>query len=165
MLFYNSAVFSFKILLHIFLPLDRRLNATLHKKLHAHHDVACVEKCVDDTCCRSVNFLKTLDGKKDEKNCELFHDVVPPAESYSLSRNDNYDYFTLNIPLRVSIHNSFTEIQTEIEIEVKVDVKVEEEVEEEVVVEVEVEIEIEVKMEVEVKVKLEVDVDVLVWWR
>ena len=72
MLFYNSAVFSFKILLHILLPLDRRLNATLHKKLHAHHDVACVEKCVDDTCCRSVNFLKTLDGKKMKTTVSYF---------------------------------------------------------------------------------------------
>ena len=73
-----------------------------------------------------MNFLKIPDlhGKKDGDNCELFHDAVLSAESYSLSRNGNYDYFTLNIPLRVSIHHcSFTEIQTEIEIEVNVDVK------------------------------------------
>ena len=71
-----------------------------------------------------MNFLKTLglDGKKNGDNCELFHDAVLTAERYNLSRNDNYDHFTLNIPLRVSIHHcSFTEIQTEIEIEVKVE--------------------------------------------
>ena len=109
---YNSTFFSFIILLHIFLPLDHRLNATLHKKLHALYDVACVEKCVDDTCCRSVNFLKTLglDGKKNGDNCELFHDAVLTEERYNLSRNDNYDHFTLNSPLKVSIHNSFIEI-------------------------------------------------------
>ena len=111
---YNSTFFLFIILLHICLPLDQRLNATLHKKLHALilNDVACVEKCVDDTCCRSVNFLKTprLDGKKNGDNCELFHDAVLTAESYSLSQNDNYDHFTLSRPLKVSLHNSFTEI-------------------------------------------------------
>ena len=91
---------------NIFPSLGRRLNATLHKKLHACHDVDCVQKCVDDICCRSVNFLKTLgfDEEKDGDNCELFHDAVLSAESYSLSQNDNYDYFTLNIPLRVSIY-------------------------------------------------------------
>ena len=110
MLFITPRSFSFIILLLIFLPLDHRLNATLHKTLHALYDVACVEKCVDDKCCRSVNFLKTLDlyGKKNGDNCELFHDAALTAESYNLSQNDNYDHFTLNSPLKVSIHNSFT---------------------------------------------------------
>ena len=109
---YNSTFFSFIIFLQIFLPLDHRLNATLHKKLHALYNVACVEKCVDDTCCRSVNFLKTLglDGKKNGDNCELFHDAVLTAERYILSRNESYGHYTLSSPLRVSIHNSFTEI-------------------------------------------------------
>ena len=80
----------------------------MRKTLHAPHDVACVEKCVDDTCCRSVNFLKTLgvNGRTNGDNCELFHDAVVIAENVSLSRNDNYDYFTLIRPLRVSIPNS-----------------------------------------------------------
>ena len=109
---YNSTFFSFIILLHIFLPLDYRLNSTLHKIIHAWYDVACVEKCIDDICCRSVNFLKTLDldGEKKGDNCELFHDAVLTAESYGLSRNYNYDHFTLISLLRVSINNSFTEI-------------------------------------------------------
>ena len=106
----------------------------MHKKLYALYDVACVDKCVHDVCCRSVNFLKTLDleGKTNGDNCELFHDTVLTAERCNLSRNDNYDHFTLNTPLKVCIHNSFTEIYTVIEIEVKVgkcmDVRVEEEV-------------------------------------
>ena len=112
MSFITPRSFSFIILLLIFLPLDHRLNATLHKKLHALYDVACVEKCVDDKCCRSVNFLKTLDldGEKNRDNCELFHDAVLTEERYNLSRNDNYDHFTLNSPLKVCIHNSLTEI-------------------------------------------------------
>ena len=59
-----------------------------------------------------MNFLKTrnVDGEKNGGNCELVHDVVLTAESYNLSRNDNYDHFTLNRTLKVSIHNSFIEI-------------------------------------------------------
>ena len=64
-------------------------------------NVTCVEMCVDDKCCRSANFLKTLDVDKEkyEDNCELLHDAVVSTESH----------FTLNIPARVSILNSLTE--------------------------------------------------------
>ena len=91
---YNSTFFSFIILLHIFLPLDHRLNSPLHKIIHALYDVACVEKCIDDICCRSVNFLKILDldGEKNGDNCELFHDAVLTAESFG-----NHEIITMII--------------------------------------------------------------------
>ena len=93
---------------HFFLPLGYRLNATVHKKLHAWYDVDCVVRCLDDTCCGSVNYLKTLDFDKDEDdnkdNCELLHDAAVSGKNYSLLRNDDYDYFILKNPERVSIY-------------------------------------------------------------
>ena len=97
-----------KFLLNIFLPLGHRLNATVHKKLHAWHDVDCVVRCLDDTCCRSVNYLKTLDFDKEEDdnkdNCELLHDAAVSGKNSSLLRNNDYDYFILKNPERVSIY-------------------------------------------------------------
>ena len=96
----------FKILLYKCLHLGYRLNTNGHKKLRALDNVSCVEMCVDDKCCRSTNFLKTLDldKEKDGDNCELLHDAVVSTESGRLVQNDNYDHFTLNIPARVSIY-------------------------------------------------------------
>ena len=80
-------------------------------KSFAHWTTLLVLRCVDDKCCRSTNFLKTLDldKEKDGDNCELLHDAVVSTESGCLLENDNYDHFTLNIPARVSILNSLTE--------------------------------------------------------
>lgn len=96
--------FPFDILPYIFLLSGHHLNTKVHRKLRALNDIDCVEKCVDDTCCRSANFLKTLDfdEKEDGDNCELFHDGALPAESGSLLRNDTYDYLNLMNPARVS---------------------------------------------------------------
>ena len=84
------------------------MNATVRIKLHASHDVDCVVRCLDDTCCRSVNYLKTLDFGTDEDenkdNCELLHDAVVSGKNDSLLRNDDYDYFILKNPERVSIY-------------------------------------------------------------
>ena len=114
-----------KVLLNIFLPLDHRLNATVHKKLHAWHDVDCVVRCLDDTCCRSVNYLKTLDFDKDEDdnkdNCELLHDAVVSGKKDSLPRNHDYDYFIMENHNRVSMHYSLSEADKDIELERKRD--------------------------------------------
>ena len=75
------------------------------KKIHAWHDIDCVVRCVDDACCRSVNFLKTLDLDEEEnkENCELLHDAVVSGNNYNLIQtDDNYDYFILHKPARVS---------------------------------------------------------------
>ena len=108
----------YKVLLNIFLPLDHRLNATVHKKLQTWHEVDCVLRCLNDTCCRSVNYLKTLDFVRDEDhnkdNCELLHDAVVSGKKDSLLRNDDYDYFIMENPERVSIHLSLTETDREI---------------------------------------------------
>ena len=81
------------------------MNTTIQKKIHAWHDIDCVVRCVDDTCCRSVNFLKTLDLDEEEnkENCELLHDAVVSGNNYNLIQiDDNYDYFILHKPARVS---------------------------------------------------------------
>ena len=102
-----------KVILNVFLPLDHRLNATVHKKLQAWHEVDCVLRCLNDTCCRSVNYLKTLDFGKEEDdnkdNSELLHDTVVSGKNNSLLRNDDYDYFIMEKPERVSIHYSLTD--------------------------------------------------------
>ena len=75
------------------------------KKLHAWHEIDCVVRCVDDTCCRSVNFLKTLDLDEEEnkENCELLHDAFVSGNNYNLIQtDDNYDYFILHKPARIS---------------------------------------------------------------
>ena len=105
---YTTLGHPIKILLNIFLSLGHRLNATVHKTLHAWHDVDCVVRCLDDTCCGSVNYLKTLDFDKEEDdnkdNCELLHDAAGFGKNNSLLRNGDYDYFILKNPGRVSIY-------------------------------------------------------------
>ena len=106
---YTTLFHPIRILLNIFPPLGHRLNATVHKKLHAWHDVDCVVRCLDDTCCRSVNYLKTLDFDKEDDdnkdNCELLHDAAGSAKNSSLLRNDDYDYFILKNHEKVSIYS------------------------------------------------------------
>ena len=96
----------YKVLLNIFLPFDHRLNATVHKIHQAWYEVDCVLRCLNDTCCRSVNYLKTFDFDKDEDdnkdNCELLHDAVVSGKKDSLLRNDDYDYFIMENPERAS---------------------------------------------------------------
>ena len=81
----------------------------MHKKLRAWHDVDCVVRCVDDKCCRSVNFLKTLDLDLDENenkdNCELLHGAVVAGKNERFLKTDvNYEYFILHNPFKVSIY-------------------------------------------------------------
>ena len=81
----------------------------MHKKLRAWHDTDCVFRCLDDKCCRSVNFLKALDLDLDENenkdNCELLHDAVVAGKKENLLKTEvNYDYFILYNPVRVSIY-------------------------------------------------------------
>ena len=75
--------------------------------------VDCVLRCLDDPCCRSANYLKTLDFGKEEDdnkdNCELLHDAVVSGKDDSLLRNDDYGYLIMENPERVSIHYSLTE--------------------------------------------------------
>ena len=72
-----------------------------------------------------MNYLKTLDFGKEEDdnkdNCELLHDAVVSGKNYSLLRNDDYDYFIMENPERVSIHYSLTETDRDIELERKRD--------------------------------------------
>ena len=70
-----------------------------------------------------MNYLKTLDFGKEEndnkENCELFHDAVVFGKNDSLLRTDDYDYFIMENPERVSIHYSLTETDRDIELERK----------------------------------------------
>ena len=72
-----------------------------------------------------MNYLKTLDLGRDEDhnkdNCELLHNAVVSGKNDSLLRNDDYDYFIMENPERVSIHYSLTETDRYIELERKRD--------------------------------------------
>ena len=72
-----------------------------------------------------MNYLKTLDFDKEEDdnkdNCELLHDAVVSGKKDSLLRNDDYDYFIMENPERVSMHYSLAETDRDIERERKRD--------------------------------------------
>ena len=67
-----------------------------------------------------MNYLKTLDFGKEENdnkdNCELLHDAVVSGKKESLPRNHDYDYFIMENPQRVSMHNSLAETDRDIEL-------------------------------------------------
>ena len=69
-----------------------------------------------------MNYLKTLDFGTDEDdnkdNCELFHDAVVSGRNDILLQNDDYDYFIMENPERVSIyiHYSLTERERETDV-------------------------------------------------
>ena len=60
----------------------------------------CLLHCLNNECCRSVNFLKT-EVNKEKGNCELLS-VLAKDHLKLLTENRNYDYIVLTQPERVS---------------------------------------------------------------
>ena len=54
--------------------------------------IDCVVKCVQEPCCRSINYKKTSEN---EANCEMLHDVVYDTSEKVLKKNSSYDYVYL----------------------------------------------------------------------
>ena len=53
--------------------------------------IACVIECAKESCCRSINYKKTL-SLQNEPNCEMLHDVVNSTSQKFLERNCSYDH-------------------------------------------------------------------------
>ena len=60
--------------------------------------IDCVIKCVQEPCCRSINYKKT---SQNETNCEMLHDVVYNTSEKVLEKNRSHDYIYLTNPRKV----------------------------------------------------------------
>ena len=84
-----------------------RLNSTVIKYTHAYTGIECIMKCMDeDKSCRSVNFLKKTNF---ENNCEFLQDISSEKLDLLLE-SENYDYYILLSPNRVSTKPVATEL-------------------------------------------------------
>ena len=101
---FPSPCFAIQSFVSFYPYIGHRLNATVHIGLYAGHEIDCAIQCVHNTCCRSVNYRKSLryDG---EENCELLHAVVSEQRE-NLKEHELYDYLILNEPSRVSNHQT-----------------------------------------------------------
>ncbi len=57
-------------------------------------------ECATETCCRSINYKKTV-SLLNEPNCEVLHDVVDDTSEKMLENNSSYDYVYLVNPEKV----------------------------------------------------------------
>ncbi len=78
-----------------------RLDTKVIKYVHAESGVDCIIQCMlQDKSCRSANFRKTVTCGGNE-NCELLK-AVDSEEPGSLKQDENFDYYILLEPDRVS---------------------------------------------------------------
>ena len=66
----------------------------------ATHWINCAQECVEEPCCRSINFKKIVTTKS-ERNCEMLHNVVYNTSETLLENNASYDYIYFNNPRKV----------------------------------------------------------------
>ena len=78
--------------------LGYRLNTTVWMVISVFEKMNCVVKCVQEPCCRSINYKKT---SQNETNCEMFHQMVYDTSEKVLERNCSYDYVYLTNPQKV----------------------------------------------------------------
>ncbi len=83
---------------------DFRLNATVYMTTVATHWINCAKECVEEPCCRSINFKKII-STQNERNCEMLHNVVYNSSNKKfLLENTSYDYIYFNHPRKVRIY-------------------------------------------------------------
>jgi hypothetical protein len=63
--------------------------------------IVCVIECAKESCCRSINYKKTL-SSQNEPNCEMLHDVVNSTTQEFLETNSSYDHVHLLNPEKVN---------------------------------------------------------------
>ena len=68
-----------------------RLNSSVVMTKFVTQWLECVIKCVNEPCCRSMNYKKTLMQEFNEANCEMLQDVVDNTSEKDLERNLSYD--------------------------------------------------------------------------
>ncbi|XP_028408473.1 uncharacterized protein LOC114531032 isoform X2 [Dendronephthya gigantea] len=73
-----------------------RLNSLILKETNVSSQIQCVLSCVQEPCCRSVNYREILE--QDETGlCEMLHDVIYNT-SAELQKNCSYDHVYLLTP-------------------------------------------------------------------
>ncbi len=77
------------------------MNTTVYGRSQASSPMECILHCLNEPCCRSVNYRKiTCDNS--EGNCELLHVHVTENPQY-LVEDGGSDYYILLQPDRVSL--------------------------------------------------------------
>ena len=82
----------------------KRLNAFVYKKNITQSIEECKNLCVEDDCCRSLNYRK-ISPSEEEKICELFHTVK--EQYWQLEKEPGYRHRKLNYPDRVRANKTF----------------------------------------------------------
>ena len=77
------------------------MNSFLIKKVHAKSGPKCVQQCLKNDCCRSVNFY-TRCSSQNEDNCELLHGVATEHPE-QLTLDKDFDHYNLLNTNRVSV--------------------------------------------------------------
>ena len=74
-----------------------RLNTTVLKTKSASYVVDCISECVNEPCCRSVNFKKSCALH----NCEMLHNLAYNTSEELLEKNASFDYIYITNPRKV----------------------------------------------------------------
>ena len=77
-----------------------RLDSPIFKKIYVSTQIECIVSCVQEPCCRSINYRQRLPQSHADL-CEMLHDVVYNT-SAELEKNRFYDYVYFNEPQKVN---------------------------------------------------------------
>ena len=83
--------------------IDQRLNVTVLGRSHASSPAECILHCVNESCCRSVNYRKR-NCDDAYGNCELIHSQGTETPQ-NLVNDQKFDHYILLQPRRVSKHS------------------------------------------------------------
>ena len=84
----------------------KRLNAFVYKKNITQRIEECKNLCVEDDCCRSINYRNNPPGGE-EKICELLLTVNVNTHSWELEDKPGYKHQKLIYPDRVRANKTF----------------------------------------------------------
>ena len=80
------------------------MNAFVYKNNTTQNIEKCKNFCVEDDCCRSINYRKNPPSGE-EKICELFHTVK--VKYRELENEQGYEHHKLKYPDRVRANKTF----------------------------------------------------------
>ena len=81
------------------------MNAFVYKKNVTQSIEKCKNLCVEDDCCRSINYRMKTSPSGEEKICELFHTVK--VKNWELENEQGYEHHKLKYPYRVRANKTF----------------------------------------------------------
>lgn len=77
-----------------------RLDSSILKMTKVSTKIECILSCVQEPCCRSLNYREKL-PQEENSLCEMLHDVSYNT-SAELQKNSSYDYVYFTAPLKVA---------------------------------------------------------------